>query len=206
MKKSLWSKVTGTVIGLLPLYLFTFSLLLSCSEEDNDEVEEYPEWQLKNDSYFSQLVQDTKTKGDRRLIVAYSKPDQDYTYVYSDYIVVEELERGTETTSPLHTDSVEVHYVGHLLPSTTYANGYEFDRSFSGEFDPVVATPAKLYVGGTVVGFSTALQHMHRGDHWRVYIPYQLGYSTATGSVPQYSTLIFDLRLVDYWGKAESEE
>ena len=26
-----------------------------------------------------------------------------------------------------------------------------------------------------VKGFSTALMRMHRGDHWRIYIPYQLG-------------------------------
>ena len=38
---------------------------------------------------------------------------------------------------------------------------------------------------------------MHKGDHWTIYIPYQLGYgSSKTGSVPAYSTLIFDLRLV----------
>ena len=40
---------------------------------------------------------------------------------------------------------------------------------------------------------------MHRGDHWTVYIPHQLGYGTsASGTVPAYSTLIFDLRLVDF--------
>ena len=40
---------------------------------------------------------------------------------------------------------------------------------------------------------------MHRGDHWTVYIPYQLGYgASASGMVPAYSTLIFDLRLVDF--------
>ena len=51
-----------------------------------------------------------------------------------------------------------------------------------------------------VDGFATALQHMRRGDHWMVYIPYQLGYgSQSQTGVPAYSTLIFDLRLVDFW-------
>ena len=50
-----------------------------------------------------------------------------------------------------------------------------------------------------VDGFTTALMSMHRGDHWTVYIPHQLGYGTsASGTVPAYSTLIFDLRLVDF--------
>ena len=49
-------------------------------------------------------------------------------------------------------------------------------------------------------GFATALLNMRRGDHYRVYIPYQLGYgSSDNSSIPGGSTLIFDLRLVDFW-------
>jgi FKBP-type peptidyl-prolyl cis-trans isomerase FklB len=54
-------------------------------------------------------------------------------------------------------------------------------------------------VDAVLEGFATALQHMHRGDHWRVTIPYQLGYGTSDyNSIPGYSTLIFDIRLVDF--------
>ena len=51
-----------------------------------------------------------------------------------------------------------------------------------------------------VDGFSTALQAMHIGDYWRVYIPSDLGYGSAgSGSnVPGNSLLIFDLILIDY--------
>ena len=46
------------------------------------------------------------------------------------------------------------------------------------------------------------LMRMHRGDRWRVYIPYQLAYgSSARSSIPAYSTLIFDLQLEDFWRK-----
>jgi FKBP-type peptidyl-prolyl cis-trans isomerase FklB len=53
-----------------------------------------------------------------------------------------------------------------------------------------------------VDGFSTALQNMHRGDYWRVIVPYQLGYNkeSKTG-IPAYSTLVFDIWLVDFWHK-----
>ena len=48
-------------------------------------------------------------------------------------------------------------------------------------------------------GYATVLQHMHRDDYWRIYIPYQLGYGeTDNGSVPAYSVLIFDLTLIDF--------
>ena len=56
-----------------------------------------------------------------------------------------------------------------------------------------------MYVVRLRQGFVTALLHMHSGDRWRVYIPYQLGYNTTekTG-IPAYSTLIFDLALIDF--------
>ena len=106
----------------------------------------------------------------------------------------------------LLTDSVTVHYTGRLLPSASYPQGYQFDSSYAGTFDAVTATPTKFAVTSVVKGFSTALMHMHRGDHWRIYIPYQQGYgSVAKSSVPAYSTLIFDLRLEDFWRKTKGD-
>ena len=50
-----------------------------------------------------------------------------------------------------------------------------------------------------VDGFATALQRMHVGDYWRVYIPSELAYGeSGNSSVPGYSLLIFDLILIDY--------
>ena len=95
---------------------------------------------------------------------------------------------------------MKVHYQGRLIPSPTYPKGYLFDSSYSGTFDPLIASPAKFAIRGVVDGFSTALLNMRRGDYYRVYIPYQLGYGlTASGSIPAGSTLIFEIRLVDFW-------
>ena len=50
-----------------------------------------------------------------------------------------------------------------------------------------------------IPGFTTALLKMKKGDTWLVYIPYALAYgSSASGSVPAYSTLIFKMTLYDY--------
>ena len=194
-------------------YLFVCLSLLgfaSCSEED-DTVEEYANWQATNDSFFSNLVSETQQKIDEgqtswSLLPCYTLPDNGYAFGYSDYVVAEKLEQGSGTTSPLQTDSVEVHYAGRLLPSLSYPQGYQFDSSFSGTFDPGLDTPAKFWAGGLVKGFTTALVHMHRGDRWRIYIPYQLAYgSTARTSVPAYSTLIFDLQLEDFWRKTKGD-
>jgi len=51
-----------------------------------------------------------------------------------------------------------------------------------------------------VSGLATALQKMHIGDRWLVYIPYNLGYGESdSGSVPAYPTLIFDVTLTAYY-------
>ena len=55
-------------------------------------------------------------------------------------------------------------------------------------------------VSTTVAGFATALQYMHEGDVWWVYIPSELAYgSQASGMIRSYSTLTFYVNLVDFY-------
>ena len=122
-----------------------------------------------------------------------------------DYIYVEVLNEGDGTISPIYTDTVRVHYQGRLLPSASYANGYVFDQSWTGEYDVTTNVPSKIAVSGVVDGFTTALQHMRKGDRWKVYIPYQLGYGeSANSSIPGYSTLVFDITLNNFWHVGET--
>ena len=97
---------------------------------------------------------------------------------------------------------MRVHYSGRLLPSLSYKLGYEFDKSYKGEFDVNTAIPTKFYVPEMVDGVTTALLNMNLGDRWEVYIPYQLGYKEQeSGSIPAYSMLKFDLYLVGIYRK-----
>ena len=209
-------------VKVLPFYLFTLLLLLTSCKQDDDTVQEFPNWTPQNDAYFAQLLTDAQARiaaGDAswELIPSYSKPAGGYALRSYDYIVVQKLESSVNTTSPLLSDTAEVHYVGRLKESANVHKyfGMEFDRSYPGlydattgtyQFDLVTATPAKFGMAGVVNGFTTALLHMHRGDHWVVYIPYQLGYgTTARGSIPAGSTLIFDLRLADFWSKKRGD-
>ena len=42
--------------------------------------------------------------------------------------------------------------------------------------------------------------NMHIGDHWLVYIPYQLAYNTTpNGKIPAYSMLRFEIVLDSYY-------
>lgn len=195
----------------LAVALFAVFGLASCSEED-DTVEEFPNWQARNDAYFNSLTDSVMNllelnpaRTDWKRIKSWSKSDS-IEGSNSDYIIVNVLEEGDPASSmPLYTDTVTVHYLGRLLPSVSYPYGYVFDQSYYGNYDGEVSKPVKMAIGNSggnmlVDGFATALQHMRRGDHWMVYIPYQLGYgSESQTGVPSYSTLIFDLRLVDFW-------
>ena len=97
-------------------------------------------------------------------------------------------------------------YSGRLMPTTHYPLGYEFDRSYLSTYDPDVDVPSTMAVNGVVEGFSTAVQHMHRGDKWRIIVPYQLGYgTTARTSIPAYSTLVFEIELIDFWSKKKGD-
>lgn len=194
-------------IHIIILYLLALlapvGLLSSCSESDNEE-EEFPNWKKTNEQYFNNLYAMAKSSADMgdkswKVIRQWSLEESTAKDPY-DYIVVNVLENGTGSGCPLYTDSVKVHYEGRLLPSTSYPDGYVFDKSFTGEFNPATALPAKFAVSGMIDGFTTALQYMHIGDRWKVYIPYQLGYGkTASGSIPAYSTLVFDVTLVSYY-------
>ena len=80
--------------------------------------------------------------------------------------------------------------------------GYVFDKNFEGTYNKQTAMLSTFAVSNVVDGFATALMHMHVGDHWMVYIPYQLGYgTTGNGSIPAYSMLRFELALDSYHSK-----
>lgn len=200
--------------------MLSAGLFTSCTEND-DTVEEYANWQSKNETYWDNLYTTTQQKikgGDTswKIILNYTFQNQKQTtgsaltYRPENYIIAHVEQAGTGTTSPLYSDSVSMHYMGRLIPSTTYTSGLIFDKSWSSDkFNAATSRPVHSYIGLTydaegkptslVDGFTTALMSMHRGDHWTVYIPYQLGYGEKnSGVVPAYSTLIFDLRLNDF--------
>lgn len=200
--------VKGWVKGL-PFYLLALlPLLASCSESD-DEAFDSGEWKRLNDEYFKKAYNSHLPATATAFVLPnWSQPSSKSLEQinYTSCIVVDVLERGEGTTCPYYTDSVQVHYSGRLIPSDDYPAGYEFDRSWLTNFDPDVDMPATFAVSGVTAGFSTALQHMHRGDRWRVTIPYQLGYgTTVTSMIPAYSTLVFDIRLVDFWFDKEGD-
>lgn len=87
---------------------------------------------------------------------------------------------------PTATDRVKVHYRGTLL------DGTEFDSSYKRN------EPTTFGVNQVIKGWTEALQLMPVGSKWELYIPQELAYgSRSTGNIPAYSTLIFEVELLE---------
>lgn len=188
--------------------LFTLSMMLcafaSCSE--SDEVEEFGNWQTRNIQYIDSIagVARANTDGSWKVFLA-TGLDENREWPNNHYVYCQVLRSGDGTTHPAYTDTVLVNYSGRLIPTNSYSGGYVFDSSYDGELNPSFDVPVKLPLSGTVHGFATAVQHMvagttrANGDYWRVYIPSNVGYGGVDySSIPAFSTLIFDINLVDF--------
>ena len=185
-------------VKVLPFYLFILlPLFTSCSEEASEE-EEYANWKNRNEQFLASLANDSLKQSNWQRIKLFSL-DPTTEGAASDYIYVKKISNGEGTEMPIYTDSVRVVYRGRLIPSKSYPQGFIFDSTVYGEYSPVTAYTKRQLVSNTILGYATALQNMHKGDYWRVYIPSELGYGTSDYStIPGYSVLVFDLTLLDF--------
>ena len=86
---------------------------------------------------------------------------------------------------PSATDKVKVHYHGTLIDGTVFDSSVE-----RGE-------PTSFGLNQVIKGWTEGLQLMPVGSKFRFYIPQELGYGAqAAGSIPPYSTLIFEVELL----------
>lgn len=87
---------------------------------------------------------------------------------------------------PSATDRVRVHYHGTLIDGTVFDSSVE-----RGE-------PITFGLNQVIAGWTEGVQLMPVGSKFRFYIPQELGYGAReAGSIPPYSTLIFEVELLD---------
>jgi FKBP-type peptidyl-prolyl cis-trans isomerase FklB len=182
-------------------FILHSSFFISCSESSSDD-DEYANWQQRNEQYLAAVATDSLRQPGWQRIKNYSLNEATEGSV-EDYVYVKVLDSGDSSMPmPAFTDSVRVSYQGRLIPTTTYPDGKVFDGTVYGTYSDKTNATAKLLLSNSTMisGFCTALQHMRRGDHWRVYIPSSLAYgATGSGStIPAYSMLIFEMTLIDF--------
>ena len=189
MKKSIF-----WVLG----WLFSVSLAVTSCDETGDAVDPYYKWEERNQLYIDSIAKVARANPDEWKVIhtyKFNPTVNDLNPDVNDYVYCKVLKNGTGTMKPLFTDSVDTHYRGQLIPLYD-GSQVIFDQSFQGELNPEVAISVNFPVSGVIEGWTTALQHMVEGDHWEVYIPYNLAYGTyGQSDIPGYSTLIFEVQL-----------
>ncbi|MGL5682827.1 MAG: FKBP-type peptidyl-prolyl cis-trans isomerase [Marinifilaceae bacterium] len=86
---------------------------------------------------------------------------------------------------PNPKSTIRVRYKGTLIDGTV------FDDTFKDRM------PQQFRLRDLIEGWQEALLLMQEGAHWRIYLPYYLGYGTkGSGIIKPYSTLIFDIQLL----------
>ena len=97
--------------------------------------------------------------------------------------------------SPKPGDEIKVHYEGKLV------SGHIFDSSYErGE-------PANMPLDGLIPAWIEALQQMHPGDEWTLYVPPEQGYGAegaGNGEIPPNSVLIFRIELLGVLSHGDS--
>ncbi len=89
-----------------------------------------------------------------------------------------------QSATPKVRDIITAHYTGKTI------NGKKFDSSRGG-------APLACRLCDLIEGWIIALQQMHIGDKWELYIPAEMGYGKfSQPGIPGGSTLIFEIELL----------
>lgn len=213
MRKTSFIVNAGSRVGRAALCLVALLLsLTSCSESDGTE-NEFDNWKERNDSFFNSIYNQAKSAVDSgskewKVIRQWSLPEAVGTNP-ENHIVARVLSEGQGSGCPLYTDTVYVHYRLRYIPTTQHPQGPVIEETWAGEYNLATMSPRKISVAA-ISGWETALQNMHIGDRWLLYVPYQLAYGTAdyqpsssSGKIYGCSVLIYDVTLVAYYRKGQ---
>lgn len=181
MKKLIY--YTGLIVGLFSIVCS----VTSCNDDDDDVKntwKEYEKWRDLNTEFFDEQKYSVDDNGHPyySTVIAQWNPGAE---ILIHYFNDRSLTVGN--LKPLLTSTVDVKYRGMLC------TGVAFDSSYL-RTDSIFRTR----LSNTIEGWWIALCNMNVGDSARVIIPYGVAYKgTGQGSIPPYSTLVFDVKLVD---------
>uniref|UniRef100_A0A0A9CZ30 peptidylprolyl isomerase n=1 Tax=Arundo donax TaxID=35708 RepID=A0A0A9CZ30_ARUDO len=142
----------------------------------------------KNKKKKTQDTNKSENQAPAGLMESENKKEPLQTRTFGNGMIIQEVEMGKpDGKKAAHGKKVSVRYIGKLT------NGKIFDSNVGGrpfEF--------RLGVGEVIKGWDIGVNGMRIGDKRRLTIPPSMGYGgKRVGSIPQNSTLIFDVELVN---------
>ena len=182
------------ITWMLVVMLFT---LAACSDDDENEIVIDEAWKEINLAAFDARLQDAKT--DMSLFTINSESG-------NGQIICKILKKGEGTETIYYTSKVNCYYKGCFVTNedgevvadrdSVLTQGEVFDSRLRENGDDKVLF--EVDDSGLRDGFATALQHMHEGDIWEVWMPYQLGYGVSGyDDIKPYTTLVFQIEVTD---------
>lgn len=182
------------ITWMLVVMLFT---LAACSDDDENEIVIDEAWKEMNLAAFDARLQDAKTDTSLFTINSESGNGQ---------IICKILKKGEGTETIYYTSKVNCYYKGCFVTNedgevvadrdSVLTQGEVFDSRLRENGDDKVLF--EVDDSGLRDGFATALQHMHEGDIWEVWMPYQLGYGVSGyEDIKPYTTLVFQIEVTD---------
>ncbi len=144
--------------------------------------DEYKDWREANDAWY----QRQEASGQYTRLVASWDPSATTLIRWHNDTMLTRL-----NLKPLITSTVDVKYHLSLYDGTPVDSSYYMTSPADSIFRSVV--------NASVEGWMIALTHMHVGDSCTVIVPYHQGYGSSKMSddLRPYSTLVFDIKLVD---------
>ncbi len=146
--------------------------------------DEYKDWREKNDEWYDQQVASKQYT----LITANWDPSAQVLIRWHNDTMLTK-----DNLKPLLSSTVDVKYHLRLYDNTPVDSSY------------LKTSPAdsiyRTMVSSNVEGWMIALTHMHVGDSCTIIVPYHQGYGSSRQNeiLKPYSTLIFDMKLVDIY-------
>ena len=178
------------------LYLIMIAVALlfstSCGDDDEDNSQEI--WMAANQSAFNAI----KTNSEYKELKSPGNEGSIYYKV---------LKEGDGNETIYYTSTVQCFYKGWFIadhPNLSFKKNQVFDKALYDD-----GPPSTFSVSDPTLrkGWTTALQHMVKGDKWEVWIPYQLAYgredlkdNSGNITLPGYSTLVFEIEIVSIKG------
>lgn len=200
---------------LLYLSLFLFLSVGFAACDEVEEVGEYDNWEPRNTAFIDSIH---ALAADRLLPLNAAQEEADKfepgemfglettasTTAGKQYVYCKKIVKNTAGAVPVYTNTVETHYYGTLITGDSFQGTFEgYGATDRGVLDPETKAPTAFdsptaySVSGAYwgTGWVSALQYMHVGERWMLYIPYQSGYGTGTSSLLENSAFTYDLQL-----------
>lgn len=175
--------------SIKPILLFLLGVvaLTACNDDNESSWDDYKDWREANTAFFEEQKFRMTPQGTnyyQTITPAWNSSAQ----VLIRYLNDRSLTQGN--LSPLLTSTVDVKYIGRLYTGETFDSSY--NNRVNG--DSIFRTT----LTSLIQGWQIALVNMHVGDSVEIVVPYNMGYgATQSGIIKPYSTLIFNLKLVD---------